>query len=91
MKDRKTGPTAKTTYSNAQRYRVWWRHFNYDEDQTPWKCVAMFSFLQDALDYISASQDRGAVVVFQSPAGIQSYGPTDRRAVQPAAGLAVLT
>ena len=81
IKPRKSPPTNKTTYDDPLRYRVWAQDQTYLEDVTPWKCVAMFSYLQEALDYIAYCQDMGAPCVFQSPADVRAYSPSDARAV----------
>lgn len=63
-------------------YRVWVNQPYYTEDPTPWKCVAAFQYLQDALDWIAENvQDAGRDCVFQSPADCCEIKATDRRVV----------
>lgn len=83
MKARKTAPTTQTNGMDDQAFRVWWNadHDGSIGDPLPWKCVGMFYFLNEALDYIAQAQDRGATVVFQSPASTREIKPTDQRVV----------
>jgi hypothetical protein len=79
---RKAAPTKALGHHNLTlSYRIWARSPYYDEDVKPWKCVAAFMFLRDALDYIASLQDAGVSCVFQSPADCRSYLPSDQRAV----------
>lgn len=80
-KDRKTAPTARTTYDDQMYFRVWTESPSYLEDQLPWKCVAMFRFLTSCLDYIADCQDAGVDVIFQSPADTRLVKHDERRVV----------
>lgn len=81
MNARKTQPTKRTTWNDQQSFRVWAEYRSFDEDPKPWKCVAMFDFLLDALDYIAIQQYRGATVVFQSPGDdCRVYSPDTKSA-----------
>lgn len=68
-------------HSDDQAFRVWAKCPSYEEDPRPYKCVASFRFLTDALDYIAAAQDRGVTTWHQSPTSNRRYGPEDTRAV----------
>lgn len=81
MKPRKTAPTARTNGSDNQAFRVWGNAPVYQEDGKPWKCLAAFVYLLEALDYIAYCQDRGHDVVFQSPAEVKTIKAADRRVV----------
>ncbi len=74
-------PTVCTQMDEEQAFRVWTEYRSYDEDQCPWKCIALFYFLTDALDFIADLQDRGVNCVFQSPADCRHIKATDRRVV----------
>lgn len=67
MKPRKTPPTERTQYGDAQSFRVWAWDPGYQEDPLPWKCVAAFQYLQECLDYIQYCNGRSHDVLFQSP------------------------
>ena len=62
-------------------FLVWAHSPAYMEDARPWKCVAAFHYLQEALDAIARYQDAGVDVVFQSPADCKAIKATDRRVV----------
>lgn len=81
MQPRKNAPTATTKGSDTLAFRVWACEPAYMEDVYPWKCVAMFRFLQECLDYIAYCQDGGSDVVFQSPAEVRLIRASDRRVV----------
>lgn len=80
-KPRKTAPTVTSLSADEHAFRVWADYRVYMEDPNPWKCVATFRFLRDALDYIAGLQDRGEDCVFQSPADTRVVLATDRRVV----------
>lgn len=81
MKARETAPTKTTVHSDPQCYKVWANDPVYIEDPRPWKCVAMFQYLNECLDYIAYCQDRGSDVVFQSPADVKLVRATESRVV----------
>ena len=81
MKSRAKSPTSRTKGGDDLAFRVWLREPSYLEDDKPWKCVAMFRFLGDCLDYIAQCQDIGRDIVFQSPADTREIKATDRRVV----------
>ncbi len=85
MKDRKAAPTKCTDHNDALAFRVWANDPVFDTDPLPWKCVAMFRYLRECLDYIAALQDRGVTVIYQSPAHVSEVRPTDDRVVYKAA------
>ena len=78
---REREPTDKTNLDDFQAFRVWVNQPLYTEDPKPWKCLAMFYFLSDCLDYIAGLQDISADCVFQSPADCRHVKATDRRVV----------
>lgn len=80
-KPRKTAPIMTSHHNDEHAFRVWADYRVYQEDESPWKCIAMFRFLRDALDYIAGLQDRGEDCVFQSPADTRVVLATDRRVV----------
>lgn len=71
-------------------FRVWVDMPIYDGDPAPWKCVACFYFLQEALDYIAGLQDRWVDCVFQSPASVRPISATENRVVYRAPGAATV-
>ena len=78
----KSMPTKPTKYDfNAPYYLIWQERKSYLEDDRPWKCVAVFMFLPDALDFIAKCQDEGTAVCFQSPAESRLVTPDERRVV----------
>ena len=77
---RTTAPTARSN-AGELAYRIWANDPSYQEDPLPWHCVAAFDYLQECLDYIAYTQDRGSDVVFQSPADCRLIKATDRRVV----------
>ena len=81
IKPRLSPPTALTTMSGEQSFRVWCHSPTFMEDPTPWRCVASFRFLQECLDYIAHLQDSGVDCVFQSPARTELVRHSDRRVV----------
>jgi len=78
---RKSAPTDRTKGGTELSFVVWSVTRAYDEDPGPWKPIAAFKYLQEALDYIAYVQDRGGDVVFQTPADVQEIKHTDRRVV----------
>lgn len=74
-------PTRTTSTDSPLPFRVWAHQPIYLEDTRPWKCVAAFYYLTEALDYIACRQDNGVDVVFQSPAHTNLIRWTDRRVV----------
>jgi hypothetical protein len=62
-------------------YRCWMHSPSYAEDPKPWKCVAAFRGLTDALRWIAGCQDAGLDVVFQSPAECKLITAMEARAV----------
>jgi len=74
-------PDWQTDLGDHLSYRVWARDPVDQEDDSPWKCLGCFRFLQEALDYIAYCQDRGSDVVFQSPVYCRVIRATDRRVV----------
>ena len=74
-------PTERSRWDDEQSYRVWAEYRSYLEDPKPWKLLAAFLFLQEALDYVAYAQDRGSDVIFQSPADCKLVRATDRRIV----------
>jgi len=81
MKARKSAPKQPTRWDLEQAYRVWAKTHAYVEDPKPWKCVALFRFGQEALDYIAYCQDRGVDVVYQTPSDVRLIQATDKRVV----------
>lgn len=80
MPGRMCGQPTKTSPRDAEMaFRVWGDNPSHTEDKFPWKCLAAFRFLQEALDYIAYCQDRGSDVVFQSPADCHMIKASDRR------------
>jgi hypothetical protein len=80
MSQAPTDPVLKavTCPNEPLTYRVWHHRPYYSEDPTPWKCVAAFQYLQEALDYIAYCQDAGSDVVFQTPCDCKAIKATDR-------------
>ena len=78
---RATAPTEQSQFGEAQSYRVWSYDPSYLEEPLPWQCVAAFKYLTECLDYIAYCQDKGADVVFQSPADTKLIRASDRRVV----------
>lgn len=78
---RKTKPTKTSKQEDFHAFRVWAHSPTYQEDPKPWKCYAMFRYLEDCLDFIAGQQDAGCDVVFQSPAHTKTIRSTDRRVV----------
>ena len=79
--DRKSAPTDTVDHGSQFSFRIWANKPSYDEDHCPWKCVAMFYFLNEALEYVSDRQAEGCDVVFQSPAHTTLRKHTDRNVV----------
>jgi hypothetical protein len=80
---RRAAPTKALGYGSNPplSFRVWGHEPAFTEDAKPWKCLAAFKYLQEALDYIAYCQDRGNDVIFQSPADCTPIKATDRRVV----------
>ena len=81
IRPRKTAPTATASWDDVLAFRVWSQNKAYEEDPAPWKCVAAFQFLGDALEYIAELQDNGVDCVFQSPAHTSPVLHTENRVV----------
>ncbi len=81
MTGRKTKPTRTTNLNHSMPWRIWVNWPAYTEDPHPWKMVASFHFLADALDYIASLQDRGGDCVYQNPTDCRDVLATDRRMV----------
>lgn len=80
--ERKTPPTEQLKRDGQHMsFRVWANAPYYQEDPQPWKCVAMFRYLLECLDYIAHCQDEGCDVVFESPGETKLIRATDRRTV----------
>ncbi len=81
MKNRKHRPNRKTTLSTPAPWRIWCCAESYSEDPAPWKLVAGFHYLMDALEFIASLQDRGVDCVYQNPTDCRTVKSTDRRMV----------
>lgn len=64
-------PTEPTESGSDLPFRVWAMMPNCDEDPLPWKCVSLFRYLPEAVDYLGYCTGRGVGVVFQSPNGVR--------------------
>lgn len=81
VRPRATAPTLPTSQSDDMPFCVWLHNAPYDEDPSPWKCVAVFRYLSEAIGYIASCQDRGIDVVFQSPVGVEAISAAGKRVV----------
>ncbi len=81
INDRKYPPSRRSSLQDNTPWRIWCHHPSFAEDLRPWKMVAAFRFLMDALDYIAFIQDRGADCVYQNPTDCRTIKSTDRRMV----------
>jgi hypothetical protein len=72
MSQAPTDPVLKavTCPNEPLTYRVWHHRPYYSEDPTPWKCVAAFQYLQEALDYLSHIKKATDDIVFQTPSAV---------------------
>ena len=76
MMPRKNPPTGRTNWGDAMPFKVWANVPIIQEDTYPWKCVALFRYWQEALDYIRAVNLRGISVYVRSPgADCLEYAP----------------
>ena len=79
---RKDAPTETTQRGDHLSFVVWAHDPAFQEDTQPWKIIAAFRYLLEALDYIACCcQDRGHDVVFQTPADVKTIKASDRRVV----------
>lgn len=56
-----------------QSFCVWAHSPTTEEDETPWKCVAAFYYLQEALDYVGYCVGRGSDVYLQTDYDVKEY------------------
>lgn len=70
---RKHAPTTASRNNDPLSFRIWAPLPSFEGDQKPWKLVAAFNYLLEALDYIDSVNKRGASVVMQSPAECRYY------------------
>jgi hypothetical protein len=70
-------PTLPIAEDNAtyQEFLVWVHAPTFQEDETPYKCLAAFWYLQEALDYVRYCTGKGKECWLQTRVGVTHYGP----------------
>ena len=56
-----------------QPFMVWGCSPHYLEDPNPWKCLAAFHYLTEALDYVGYCTGRGSEVYLQTDCDVTRY------------------
>lgn len=72
VQPRACAPTSPTSHADDMPYCVWMHNAPCDEDLLPWKCVAVFRYVSEALGYIACCQARCIDVVFHWPTGVET-------------------